>query len=41
MLILLLGSDVSINTDPVKLDVLNAKSIRNKGPLLADIVAFT
>ena len=37
-LLLLLGSDVSINAGPVKLGVLNATSIRNKGPHLAGIV---
>ena len=38
MLLLLLGGDVSLNPGPLTLGVLNARSIRNKGPLLADIV---
>ena len=39
LLLLLLGGDVSLNPDPLTLGVLNARSIRNKGPLLADMVA--
>ena len=38
LLLLLLGGDVSLNPGPLALSVLNARSIRNKGPLLADIV---
>ena len=38
MLLLLLGGDVSLNPGPFTLSVLNARSIRNKSPLLADIV---
>ena len=38
MLLLLLG-DVFLNPGPLTLSVLNATSIRNKGPLLADMVA--
>ena len=36
MLLLLLGRDVCLNPGPL---TLGARSIRNKGPLLADIVA--
>ena len=39
MLLLLLGGDVSLNPGPFTLGVLNAGSVRNKGPLLADMVA--
>ena len=39
MLLLLLGGDTSLNPGPLTLCVLNARSVRNKGPLLADIVA--
>ena len=39
MLLLLLGGDVSLNPDPFTLGVLNARSVRNKGPLLTDMVA--
>ena len=39
MLLLLLDRDVSLNPGPLTLNVLNARAIRNKGPLLADIVA--
>ena len=38
LLLLLLGSDVSLNPGPLMLSVLNARSVRNKGPLLGDIV---
>ena len=38
MLLLLLGSDLSHNPGPLIQTVLNARSIRNKGPQLADIV---
>ena len=37
MLLLLLG-DVTFNPRPLTLGVLNARSVRNKGPLLADMV---
>ena len=39
MLLLLLGGDVSLNPGPFTLCVLNARSVRNKGPLLANMVA--
>ena len=39
MLLLLLGGDVSLNPGPLTLGVLNTRSVRYKGPLLADIVA--
>ena len=39
LLLLLLGGDVSLNPGLLILSVLNARSIRNKGPLLADMVA--
>ena len=39
LLLLLLGGDVSLNPGPLTLGVLNARSVRNKGPLLADMVA--
>ena len=39
LLILLLGGDVSLNPGPLTLGVLNARVVRNKGPLLADMVA--
>ena len=39
MLLLLLGGDVCLNPGPLTLGVLNTGSVRNKGPLLADIVA--
>ena len=39
MLLLLLGGDVSLNPGPFTLGVLNARSVMNKGPLLADMVA--
>ena len=38
MLLLLLGGDVSLNPGPLT-DVLNARSVMNKGPLLANMVA--
>ena len=38
MLLLLLGGDVSLNPRPITLGVLNARAIRNKGPLLANTV---
>ena len=37
--VLLLGGDVSLNPGPLTLGLLNTRSVRNKGPLLADIVA--
>ena len=39
MLLLLLGGDVSLNPGALTLGVLNTRSVKNKGPLLADIVA--
>ena len=39
MLLLLLGGDVSFNPGPLTLCILNARSVRNKGPLLANMVA--
>ena len=39
LLILLLDGDVSLNPGPPTQGVLNARSVRNKGPLLADMVA--
>ena len=39
LLIQLRGGDVSFNPGPLTLGVLNARSVRNKGPLLADMVA--
>ena len=39
ILLLLLGGDVSLNPGLFTLGVLNARSVRNKGPLLADMVA--
>ena len=38
MLLLLVGGDVSLNPGLFTLGVLNARSVRNKGPLLADMV---
>ena len=38
ILLLLLGNDVSFNPGPLMLSVLNARSVRNKGLLLGDIV---
>ena len=37
MLLLLLGGDVFLNPGPLTLGVLNARSVRKKGPLLANI----
>ena len=39
MLLLLLSGDVSLNPGPLTLVLVNTRSVRNKGPLLADIVA--
>ena len=39
MLLLLLGEDVSLNPGLLTLSVLNARSVRNKGPPLAFMVA--
>ena len=39
MLLLLLGRDVSLNPGALTLGVLNTRSLRNKGPLLVNIVA--
>ena len=38
-MLLLLDIDVSLKPGPLTLGVLNARSVRNKGPLLADMVA--
>ena len=38
ILLLLLGGDVSLNLGLFTLSVLNVRSIRNKGPLLADMI---
>ena len=39
MLLILMCGDVAINLGPVMLGLVNARSIRNKDPLLADTVA--
>ena len=39
MLLLLVCGDVAMNPGPVMLGSVNARSIRNKGPLLADTIA--
>ena len=39
MLLLLLSVDVTLNPGPLTLGVVNTRSVRNKGPLRADIVA--
>ena len=39
MLLLLMCGDVAMNPGPVMLGLVNARSIRNKGPLLADTIA--
>ena len=39
MLLLLMCGDVAMNPGPVMLVSVNAKSIRNKGPLLSDTIA--
>ena len=39
LLLLLLLGDVSLNPGPLTLGVLNARSVRKRGPLLTDIVA--
>ena len=39
MLLLLTCGDVAINPGPVMLGLVNARSIRNKGPLLSDTIA--
>ena len=39
MLLLLLGEDVSLNPGPFIVSVLNARSVRNKSPLLTDMTA--
>ena len=39
MLLILMCRDVAINPGPVMLGLVNARSIRNKGPLLADTIA--
>ena len=38
MLLHLLGGDVSLNPGPEMLGVLNARVVKNKGPLLANFV---
>ena len=38
-LLRLLGRELSLNPGSLILGVLNARSVRNKGPLLADMVA--
>ena len=38
-LLILMCGDVAMNPGPVMLGLVNAKSIRNKGPLLADTIA--
>ena len=39
LLLLLLGGDVSLNPGPLTLGILNARSVRNKCALLANLVA--
>ena len=39
MLLILMCGDVAINPGPAMLGLVNARSIRNKGPLLADTIA--
>ena len=39
MLLILMCSDVAMNPGLVMLGLVNARSIRNKGPLLADTIA--
>ena len=39
MLLILMCGDVAMNPGLVMLDLVNARSIRNKGPLLADTIA--
>ena len=39
MLLILMCGDVAINIGPVMLGLVNARSIWNKGPLLADMIA--
>ena len=39
MLLLLMCGDVAMNPGPVMLGSVNARSIRNKGPLLSDTIA--
>ena len=39
MLFLLMCGDVAMNPGPVMLGSVNARSIRNKGPLLSDTIA--
>ena len=39
MLLILMCGDVAVNPGPVMLGSVYARSIRNKGPLLADIIA--
>ena len=37
--LLLLCGDISLNPGPVSLGVINCRSVRNKGPTIADIVS--
>ena len=39
MLLTLMCGDVGMNPGPVMLGLVNTRSIRNKGPLLADTIA--
>ena len=39
MLLIIMCGDVAVNPGPVMLGLVNARSIRNKGPLLADTIA--
>ena len=39
LILLLLLGDVFLKPGPLTLSVLNARSVRNKGPLLADMVS--
>ena len=39
MLLILMCGDVAMNPEPVMLGLVNARSIWNKGPLLADTIA--
>ena len=39
MLLILMCSDVDMNPGPARLGLVNARSIRNKGPLLGDTIA--
>ena len=39
MLLIVMCGDVAMNPGPAKLGLVNARSIQNKGPLLADTIA--